>query len=99
MGRVNLLNFFEVPVGALDFRDATEDNDGTRLLATLQIGSALFHVMAYLAVTDTEGVQQFTGCWGEEADEVSAAIGMHSAWQTVEINGREYVLIITPHGT
>lgn len=30
---------------------------------------------------------------------VYAAIGGDGAWETVEINGREYVLIITPHGT
>lgn len=92
-------NWPEVPLAALDWRDATESIDGTRLLATLEIGPALFHVMAYLAVDDAEGVQQFTGCWGDEADSVYAAIGGDGAWETVEINGREYVLIITPHGT
>lgn len=40
--------------------------------------------------------QVFTGACHEVPEEVAAAVGVDGPWQTTTINGKEYVVIITP---
>ena len=85
-----------VPPESLYWRDSSEDRDGSRLLATLELGGCMMHLEAYLAIDDEDHVQQFPGAFGDTADKVYEAVGCDGAWHTVEINGRSYVLIATP---
>lgn len=90
-----------VALEALEWIDSSDeerpDQAGTRLLSTVVIGGAWFHVTAYLAV-DVEGEgQTYPGSWGADADAIAALDPDCGRWSTVTINGREYVLLITPH--
>lgn len=89
------------PIVALDtlqWSDSSEKGDRSRLLACVQIGRLKLHLEAYEAEETDTSIQEFTGDFGEIADKVYDAIGADGAWETVEIEGRVYVLIATPFG-
>lgn len=95
----------------IEWRDSSETRPRTRLLGTIQIGSVLLHLEAFLAEqreeplggeeqfgeVQTYEVQSFPGDFGDTAESVYEAVAADGAWQTVEIDGREYVLIATPY--
>lgn len=68
-----------------------------RLNAVLQIGNTYFHVLAIAVHTNEDGVQVAT-CEGHEAEinQVYDVVGGDGPWETVRINDRDFVLIITP---
>jgi len=84
-----------VTLDHLKWVDSSDNDDRSRLLATLQLDDVNFHVEAYEA-TEGDGVQQFKGAYGDTPEKVYEAIGCDGPWYTVTIDGREYVLIITP---
>jgi hypothetical protein len=88
-----------VPLAALTWRDSSEKADRSRLLTTIQIGPVKLHLEAYLAEESDTSIQEFAGDFGDTADKVYDAIGADGAWETVVIEGREYVLIATPFCT
>lgn len=76
-----------------------EDDPRARLLATLYVNQTPHHVEA-LAVDDVEDVvrnQAVHPDYEHMVDQVADAVASQGSWQTVEIDGRNYVLIITPH--
>lgn len=89
----------EIPLNAIQWRDSSEDDDRSRLLGTIIVAGCYMHLEAYEMIEDEDGVQQFRGSYGESADQVYAAISAEGPWETVEMNGRHYVLIATPHCT
>lgn len=75
-----------------------EADPAARLLAHIQIGPVNMHLEAW-AVTDNEEGEQvgLPESWrDQELDQLQG--WMETAFDTVEINGREYVLIATPYG-
>lgn len=71
------------------------EGDGSRLLATIDVNHCSLHLEAF-AVERDAGIQ----AWATNVEELSAiyaASGADGGWQTVPINGREYVLIATPY--
>lgn len=76
-------------------RAGRNGGDGSRLLGTIVINGCDLHLEA-LAVSRDGDMQ----IWSTDAGELSAlhdAVGAGGPWQTVTINGREYVLIATPY--
>lgn len=80
-----------------EWQDDSEHGDKSRLLGSLQIGAHFrMHVQAYEVTEDQDHVQQYRGSYGEDADQVNAILG-ECAWDTIDIEGRAYVLIATPY--
>jgi hypothetical protein len=86
-----------IPLGAIEWVDSSEPGDRSRLLCIIRIGGQFMHLEAYEAIEDADGTQQFRGSYGEIADEIYHSVGSDGPWYTVEIEGRKYVLIATPH--
>jgi hypothetical protein len=69
--------------------------DGTTLLTTIGVGGCNLHLEA-IAVEWTGGVQRAStrdsdlGVW-------RAATGAGGPWETLDIDGQEYVLVATPY--
>jgi hypothetical protein len=79
------------------FAPAGDADPTSRLLGTLYINATAFHVMAYAVHETDEGLQEFVGDFVDEPEAVYTALAGDGAWQTIMIDGREYVLVITPH--
>lgn len=76
--------------------DADEPGgEEAQLLGTLQIGSTPFHVLA-LQVEDSD-VGQRAVQRDDDLVDTMRALGDEAPYETVEIGGRSYVLLISPH--
>jgi hypothetical protein len=70
--------------------------DRFRLKTTLVVNGLPLHLEA-IAVRDGEqGLQEANDPSDESLALVHEAVGAHGQWQTLEIDGRDYVLIATP---
>ena len=68
--------------------DSPDDSPGLRLLAQVKVNGVPFHAHAFLCFTDENG-----------KDEADAIYTLNDqAMQTVTIHGREYIVVIYPHG-
>jgi hypothetical protein len=85
---------------AWDDASATDDDlpIGTRLLAPIIVNGIRLHVEAYEVKTDG-GVQEIADPNFQAEWEAACTFNQNSAFETVTIRGREYVLIATPYGT
>lgn len=76
----------------------SEEDITSRLLAPSVVICGLpVHVEAFAVVEDAEGIQ----CAADPMfrDEVTTLQDMQdTAFRTVEMNGREYIIVATPHG-
>jgi hypothetical protein len=80
---------------------AGEGEPGSRLLATLYIGSCPFHVQAIELKYEDDGAggsfqTPVDPTWDEEFEGLYAATGSADPWDTVQIGGRQYGLYIYP---
>ena len=84
-------------VSALNLKPADQDAYGeTYLHGSASIGPYFFHVQAF-EVEEQDGDQMLVDpTFEEEVDAVRTLLGGERP-QTVNINGREYVLVIIPH--
>ena len=83
---------------SFDWRAARED--GTRLLAPLQIGEATFHVEAFLVVEIDDEQRAVNIEDDHQLGDLAQAIGICGPWETVEIYPtRHYVVMMTPYCT
>ena len=69
--------------------------DGTTLLTTISVNGCSLHLEA-IAVAWEGGVQRARGC-DTELGVLHATTGAGDPWETVAIDGTEYVLIATPY--
>jgi hypothetical protein len=82
-----------------EFRPCGSDEDPySRILARIEIGGVSHHMEGYAVMYDADEVQmcadpEFTTTF----EDVDQALYGDGAWHTVELFGREYVLIVTPH--
>ncbi|HEY1292853.1 MAG TPA: hypothetical protein VGJ60_07240 [Chloroflexota bacterium] len=83
--------------------DAWEPNDGladprSRLLATISINDCPMHLEAWEVRVNEEGIQEPTAI-EDDGDfwNLYAAVGADGHFQTVEIGGREYILVASPY--
>lgn len=77
------------------WRDASEGS-GRRLLATIEILGCPMHLEAF-EVAELDQQQAADEEYRDTFDKIAEAISISSPWREVEINGRNYVLIATPH--
>ncbi|HEY7691896.1 MAG TPA: hypothetical protein VH816_06095 [Gaiellaceae bacterium] len=65
-------------------------------VASLVVNGVDMHLLA-IAVRDTScHLQEFDEGWDEPLAGLHGAVGADGHWQTVVIEGREYVLLATP---
>lgn len=80
-----------------DFRDATMDNSGTRLLAHVRLCGCDMHLEAIEVEPTFSDTQSAADCnWSQMFDELTAAFGSDGPWDTVTIKGRKYALFAAP---
>lgn len=70
--------------------------DGSRLRTTLVVNGVPLHLEAIAVEVGEGGVQDASNRSDESLALVHGAVGANGHWQTLEINGRDYVLIATP---
>lgn len=75
-----------------------EDSPASRLTAHIRIAGLDMHLEAWEVETDDHGDQSAKPETFRETDFDSLAMMMDCTFETVEINGREYVLLATPYG-
>ena len=76
--------------------DADEPGgEDAQLLGTIQIGPTSFHVLALQVEGEQEAQRSLQR--DEDLSLVMNALGDQSPYETVEIDGRPYVLLISPH--
>lgn len=75
-----------------------ESDPSARLLAHIRIAGLDMHLEAWAVTTDADGMQQATEETrrAEEFDQLCTM--MDTTFETVEIRGRQYILIATPYG-
>jgi len=90
-----------ISLEVFEFEHVGPDDDPTAsLLATLMFGGVHHHVEAYAVTAHDDGVQRAAhSLFDDNIDQVYDAIGGDGPWRTVDINGREYVIIVTPFCT
>lgn len=79
---------------------AGSDEDPTsRLLGTLSVGGVSHHAELLAVVyNDDEEIQEAADpSFQEMVDQVYSGVGGDGPWQTIEIDGRAYALIVTPY--
>jgi len=78
--------------------DAAEPRSIAALHTTLEINGCSMHVMA-ISVDMRDGVQRgVNDDLDATLDLMSNATGAGDPWETVDIDGRDYVLLVTPFG-
>lgn len=79
-----------------------EENPATRLLCTLRINDYPFHVEAYevtgCGAGDQEGEQDIADSYFGDEWRGICLLNQDSAYQTMDIGGRFYVVVMTPFG-
>lgn len=85
------------PTGPDAESDPDEPDPTARLLASINVNGCALHLEAF-AVVDNDSCQE--AAHAHFHDDVEALQNMQdTAFQTVEINGRTYILVATPHGS
>lgn len=88
-----------IPLELLRWDDTGEEHDPkARLLAHIQIGTLDMHLEAWAVSKDEEGIQRAAESTMRSDDFDSLCNMMDCSFQTIEIDGREYVLVATPFG-
>jgi hypothetical protein len=82
----------EIPASA--WRAVTVD--GSRLMATLVVNGLPLHLEAIEVEVDESRIQRASDESDDSLELVHMAAGADGHWQTLEIDGREYVLMATP---
>lgn len=72
-----------------------EEDVRGRLLAQISVAGVSMHLEAW-AVQEKDGFQ-VSDVWDDDFQQIAAGIGIEEHWHTVEMGGREYVLIATPY--
>lgn len=88
-----------LPIEQIQFEASGPDDDKTsRLLATLYIGSLPCHLEA-IAVKENKKYGQVAanGAFENNLNGMFQAAEPDGAFDTIEMNGRDYVLLLTPH--
>ena len=75
--------------------DTSEVGDKSRLLSWITIGGCSMHLEAFESTEDAEGNQVFVGAYAETANMLIGEVE-GDEWDTVTIEGRQYVLIVYP---
>lgn len=85
-----------IPLEDIQWQDVSCDEPpGTRLLSTIQIGTMNMHLEAW-RVEVQDGVQIAPGN-EERYDCLYEAVGAARHFTTIEIDGRDYILVATPY--
>lgn len=78
--------------------DTGEPGDpAAELTCTVTVNGVSFHADAYAVVSAELGLEAAHPDFEEDLDRVYAAAHVEGRFDTVEIAGREYVVILTPH--
>ena len=64
------------------------------LVTTVVVNGVEMHLQA-IEIASDEGMQRVAPDWEEALAKVHEAVGADGHWQTIELDGREYVLIGT----
>lgn len=92
-----LLEPVDPPRQALDHNDDDHDHDHDgRLASVLTINACRMHIEAIPVVLDEEGTQRGTDVTSESRHEALCLEFGVSGFDTVDIGGKDYVLVITP---
>lgn len=75
-----------------------DDDPRARLLAHIRIGPLDMHLEAWAVDRDESGVQHALESTMRADDFNSLCLMMDTSFITVEIDGRDYVLVATPYG-
>lgn len=76
-----------------------EDDPRNRLIATLYLNTLPMHLEAYEVYVDPDNGLQVTKC-SDLADlvvDLHYGFGADGHWQTLDIEGREYLVFASPH--
>lgn len=84
-----------IPLEAIKWDEIGEEDKGARLLAHIRIGTLDMHLEAR-AVDPTADCQTLLE-YDEDLDRMNGIAG-DVAFETLEINGRDYVLFALPYG-
>ncbi|MCO5730115.1 hypothetical protein [Rhizobium sp. SSA_523] len=88
-----------IPLGILQWDDTGADTDPrARLLAHINIGGLDMHLEAWAVHRDDEGVQHADPTSMRRDDFDSLCTMMDTTFTTIDIGGRDYILIATPYG-
>lgn len=96
LGLPKILALPRVEIPADMWEDSSDEQDRSRLTASITVCGVSMHVEA-LEATFSDDLQEFTGSQGDMADDVYEAVGGSGHWQTAKIDGRDYAIIITPY--
>jgi hypothetical protein len=87
---------FTLQIPDSDWEDSGPDNDPTaRLLAAITLNGCPMHLEAYAVIEDATG-QRFEDEAFIDQENAVLSVLVDGAARTVEINGRDYVLVATP---
>lgn len=87
-----------IPLEAIVWNECGEESDpAARMLAHVKIGSLDMHLEAW-QIENIDDCQFATEASMRTGDFNELAGMMDSTFQTIEIDGRDYVLVATPYG-
>lgn len=88
-----------IPLESIQWDATGEEHDpSARLLAHIRIGRLNMHLEAWAVERDEAGVQRALESTMRADDFNSLCLMMDTSFITVEIDGRDYVLVATPYG-
>lgn len=88
-----------MPIGLIHWDEIGEEPDlKARLLGHIRIGNLDMHLEAWAVTRDAEGIQTADPATQRIDDFDALCNMMDTSFQTIDIDGRGYILVATPYG-
>jgi len=81
----------------LQWKNAGPNEDDSRMLTRINIGPQAMHLEAWQVEADKEGIDRGVA-FPDDFELIYRGLMTEGVWETLEINGKRYVLFAHPYG-